>query len=75
MNIIKELKKRFATLETIDGAKDLTIGLSLFVLSYIGFLEMVTRVTPAILDLADKFAMPVGIILIAIGLRKFFVKR
>ena len=72
---IKELKKRFATLETVDGAKDLMLGASLFVLSYIGFLEILTKATPVVLDLADKFAMPVGIVLIAIGIRKMYVKR
>ena len=64
MELLNELKKRFATLETIEGTTYLALGAALFLSNVFGLIQLAVSLVP--------FA---AIILIAAGAYKTFVKR
>lgn len=62
--MIEELKKRFATLETVEGSTYLIMGGVLFVAGLLGLVDLVAKVTPLL-----------AIVMISAGVYKIFVKR
>lgn len=62
--ILESLKKRFATLETLEGSTYLITGIVLIASIILGLIDLIAAVAPI-----------VGILLVAVGAYKIFIKR